>query len=218
MKKNLISSAIAVLAFTLLLGLAYPLVVTGISQVAFGVKADGDPTLIAHDVKGDPRYFQPRPSATEYSASATFFANRGPNQASAKYFYREQIAAYRKHNGDVTPPADAVTMSGSGVDPLISEANARIQARRVAAVRGIASRPRRRADRRQHRRPLARRARRAGRQHHQAQSRARRGGLTMTASPPRPDRPRGRRVAVLVEFVAARRSRSSIRACRSATR
>jgi K+-transporting ATPase ATPase C chain len=126
-----------VLACTLLLGLAYPLVVTGISQVAFGQKADGDPTLIAHDVQGSPRSFQPRPSATNWSSTATAFANRGPNQASAEAFYREQIAAYRKRNGDVTPPADAVTASASGVDPLISEANARIQARRVARVRGL---------------------------------------------------------------------------------
>jgi K+-transporting ATPase ATPase C chain len=137
MKKDLISALAAVVACTLLFGLAYPLVVTGISQVAFGKKADGDPNLVAHDVKGSPRYFQPRPSATGYSTSATFFANRGPNQASAAAFYREQIAAYRRLNGDVTPPADAVTMSGSGVDPLISADNARIQARRVARVRGL---------------------------------------------------------------------------------
>jgi K+-transporting ATPase ATPase C chain len=145
MKKNLISSVLAVLAITLLFGIAYPLVVTGISQVAFGKKADGDPNLVAHDVKGSPRYFQPRPSATEYSTSATFFANRGPNQSSARFFYRDQLAAYLKREGPYNPaltnakvPADAVTMSGSGVDPLISKANARIQARRVAAVRGIA--------------------------------------------------------------------------------
>jgi K+-transporting ATPase ATPase C chain len=137
MKKDLISSLVAVLACTLLLGLAYPLAVTAIAQVAFGAKADGDPSLIAHDVKGDARYFQPRPSATNWSATATAFANRGPNQATAAAFYRRQIAAYRKLNGDVTPPADAVTDSASGVDPLISGANARIQARRVARVRGL---------------------------------------------------------------------------------
>jgi potassium-transporting ATPase KdpC subunit len=145
MKKNLISSAIAIVAITLLFGIVYPLVVTGISQVAFGKKADGDPNLVAHDVKGSPRYFQPRPSATEYSTSATFFANRGPNQASARFFYRDQLAAYIKREGpynagltNAKVPADAVTTSGSGVDPLISKANARLQARRVAAVRDIA--------------------------------------------------------------------------------
>src|SRR3954451_163926 len=137
MKRNLITSALALLAATILLGLVYPLVVTGISQVAFGSDADGNPDLIAKDTKGNPRLFQPRPSQTDYSTDATFFSNRGPNQKSAAAFYREQVAAYRKLNGDVTPPVDAVTTSGSGVDPHISLANAAIQARRVARVRGL---------------------------------------------------------------------------------
>jgi potassium-transporting ATPase KdpC subunit len=167
MKKNLITSALAVLAFTLLFGIAYPLVVTGIAQVAFPDRADGSPirqdgkivgsTLLAgnytqpvpggakDETEPNPKYFQPRPSATGWSPSATFFANRGPNQSSARFFYRDQLAAYLKLEGPYNPgltnakvPADAVTMSGSGVDPLISEANARIQARRVAAARGLA--------------------------------------------------------------------------------
>jgi K+-transporting ATPase ATPase C chain len=165
MKRNLITSALAVLVFTVLLGLVYPLVVTGISQVAFGKNADGNPDLIARawtkpvldaagqptkDADGnavtepDPRYFQPRPSQTDYNAKGTFFSNRGPNQASARYFYRDQLAAYLALNGPANPgltnakvPADAVTTSGSGVDPHISVANARIQARRVAQARGL---------------------------------------------------------------------------------
>jgi K+-transporting ATPase ATPase C chain len=137
MKRNLLTSAIAVVVFTLLLGIAYPLVITGISQVAFGAKADGDTNLIARNWKNDPRYFQPRPSQTDYNANGTAFSNRGPNQKSAEVFYRAQIAAYKKMNGGAEPPIDAVTTSGSGVDPLISEANAAIQARRVARVRGI---------------------------------------------------------------------------------
>jgi potassium-transporting ATPase KdpC subunit len=165
MKRNLITSALAVIVFTVLLGLVYPLVITGISQVAFGKNADGNPDLIAKawtkpvldssgqpkkDADGnavtepDPRYFQPRPSQTDYNANGTFFSNRGPNQASARYFYRDQLAAYIALNGPTNPgltnakvPADAVTTSGSGVDPHISVDNARIQARRVAQVRGI---------------------------------------------------------------------------------
>jgi K+-transporting ATPase ATPase C chain len=166
MKKTLISSALAVLVFTVLLGLVYPLVVTGLAQVAFPGRADGSQIrqngkivgskLLAgnytqpvpggkkDETEPNPKYFQPRPSATGWSASATFFANRGPNQASAEFFYRDQLAAYLKLEGPYTPgltkakvPADAVTMSGSGVDPHISEANARIQARRVAAVRHL---------------------------------------------------------------------------------
>ena len=144
MKRNLVTSLLAVIVFTLLLGLAYPLVITGIAQVAFPTKADGDTTLIARDAKGDPRYFQPRPSQTEYNPRGTFFSNRGPNQASARYFYRDQLAAYLALEGPYNPgltnagvPADAVTTSGSGVDPHISEDNAGIQARRIAAVRNL---------------------------------------------------------------------------------
>jgi K+-transporting ATPase ATPase C chain len=143
MKRNLITSALAVLAFTLLLGLAYPLVVTGISQVVFPGKADGDRSLIAVHRQG-PGYFQPRPSATGWSANNTFFANRGPNQKSAKAFYQRQLAGYLQREGPFNRglkaagvPVDAVTTSASGVDPLISEANARIQARRVAAQRRL---------------------------------------------------------------------------------
>ena len=144
MKRNLITAAIAVVMFTLVLGLAYPLVVTGVAQVAFGDNADGNPNLIAKDTKGNARYFQPRPSQTDYNAKGTFFSNRGPNSSTARYFYRDQLAAYLALNGQYNPgltnakvPADAVTTSGSGVDPHISEDNAAIQARRVAAVRGI---------------------------------------------------------------------------------
>jgi len=144
MKRNLISSAVAVLVFTVVLGLAYPLVVTGVAQVAFGDNADGNRDLIAKDTKGDPRFFQPRPSQTGYDAQATSFSNRGPNSSAARFFYRDQLAAYLALNGPYDPgltnatvPADAVTTSGSGVDPHISEANAAIQARRVAAVRGL---------------------------------------------------------------------------------
>ena len=144
MRRTLLDSLLAVLAVTVVFGLAYPLVVTGIAQVAFPEKADGDPTLIARDVKGSPRYFHPRPSATGYSSSATFFANRGPNQANARSFYRDALTAYVKRERPYNPgltdadvPADAVTTSGSGVDPHISEANARIQARRIASVRGV---------------------------------------------------------------------------------
>src|SRR4051812_7616991 len=144
MKRILITSVVAVLASTVLLGIVYPLVITGISQVAFPTNADGDPDLIAKGTKGDPRLFEPRPSQTDYNAAGTFFSNRGPNQSSARYFYRDQLAAYLKLNGPYNPgltsakvPADAVTTSGSGVDPHISVANARIQARRVAATRGL---------------------------------------------------------------------------------
>jgi K+-transporting ATPase ATPase C chain len=175
MKRNLITSVLAVIVFTILLGLVYPLVITGVAQVAFPNRADGSPIKVDGKVVGskllaqaytkpvldangqprkdadgnpitepDPKYFQPRPSQTDYNAHGTFFSNRGPNQASARYFYRDQLKAYIDLNGQFNPgltnakvPADAVTTSGSGVDPHISVDNARIQARRVAAVRNI---------------------------------------------------------------------------------
>jgi K+-transporting ATPase ATPase C chain len=160
MRRDLIRSATAVLAFTVLLGVAYPLAVTGLAQLLFGARADG--SLIHRDgrVVGsrleaqaftrpgsrapDPRWFQPRPSQTGYDGAATAFSDRGPNQASARVFYRDALAAYLGLNRPYDPglraagvPVDAVTTSASGVDPHISVANARIQARRVAAVRRL---------------------------------------------------------------------------------
>ena len=156
--KDLTTAALAIVLFTVVLGIGYPLAITGISQVAFGDKAAGsqikqDGKVVGSRLIGaartvgkkpDPAYFQPRPSATGYSATATFFANRGPNAKSARYFYRDGLAAYIAFEGPYNPgltkarvPVDAVTASASGVDPHISEANAAIQARRVAAVRRI---------------------------------------------------------------------------------
>jgi K+-transporting ATPase ATPase C chain len=175
MKRTLLTAVTAVVVFTVLFGLAYPLAITGISQVVFPNRADGSPITVdgkvvgskllaqayrlpvldangrpAKDADGnpvtkpDPKYFQPRPSQTGYNANGTFFSNRGPNSSSARSFYRDQLAAYLDLNGRYNPgltnakvPADAVTTSGSGVDPHISTDNAEIQARRIAAVRDL---------------------------------------------------------------------------------
>lgn len=151
--KDLRTGLIAIVAMTLVLGIAYPLVVTGISQVLFPGAANGSKVsfdgrtvgsrLIGQEFKGK-AYFHSRPSATGYSGDATFFANVGPNSKEGREEVRENLAAYIRENkpwdktltkDDV--PVDAVTNSASGVDPQISEANARIQAHRVAAVRGL---------------------------------------------------------------------------------
>jgi K+-transporting ATPase ATPase C chain len=146
--RELRTSVLAVVVLTVLFGVIYPLVVTGIAQVAAPGKADGSrvkggSSLIAQPWAGL-GYFKPRPSATAYSATATFFANRGPNSAAAKAFYEKELVAYLKREGPYNPglknadvPVDAVTASASGVDPHITVANARIQARRVAAKRGL---------------------------------------------------------------------------------
>lgn len=153
MRRDLVAGLTAVVLMTLALGLAYPLAITGIAQVAFPGAADGSKVsfdgrvvgskLIGQDFEGK-AFFHSRPSATEYSGDVTFFGNAGPNSAEARDAMRESLAAYVKREKPYLPsltragvPVDAVTESASGVDPHISVANARIQAHRVAAVRGL---------------------------------------------------------------------------------
>jgi potassium-transporting ATPase KdpC subunit len=153
LRKDLLTATIAIIFLTLLLGVAYPLATTGVAQLVFPGASNGSKIevdgklvgskLIGQDFKGLPRYFQSRPSATEYSGDVTYFNNLGPNSRELSDFFAEQLAAYLKRERPYDPglaaevPVDAVTTSASGVDPHISEANARIQARRVAKVRGL---------------------------------------------------------------------------------
>jgi potassium-transporting ATPase KdpC subunit len=154
LRKDLTTAAIALVFFTLLLGIAYPLATTGVAQVLFPGAADGSRVevdgnvvgseLIGQDFKGQPRYFQSRPSATEYSANVTYFNNLGPNSEELSELLAEELDTYLAREGRYDKgltaaevPVDAVTTSASGVDPHISEANARIQAHRVAVVRGL---------------------------------------------------------------------------------
>jgi K+-transporting ATPase ATPase C chain len=101
------------------------------------VDKDGRPVLEA-----DPNWFQSRPSQSDYSANVTFFNNLGPNQKDLADQVKANTEAYVALERPYTPgltaggvPVDAVTASASGVDPHISQANARIQANRIAAVR-----------------------------------------------------------------------------------
>ena len=142
--RELKTALIAAIGLTLVFGLAYPLFMTGVAQVVFPEKADGDPTLIAKDYSKDPSLFQSRPSVTGYAADATFFNNQGPNQQALadqlKGYMDEYLERERQFTPDLTAadvPADAVTTSASGVDPDISYDNARIQANRVAAERDM---------------------------------------------------------------------------------
>ena len=144
----------AVVVLTVTLGLAYPLVMTGAAQVAFPGRADGSMVesggkvvgsrLIGQDFSKHPEYFQSRPSVTGYAPDATFFNNQGPNQEELAAQLEKNVKRYLRRERPFTPgltaaqiPSDAVTSSASGVDPDISEANARIQANRVARERGI---------------------------------------------------------------------------------
>ena len=137
-------AVIAAIGLTLVFGLVYPLAMTGVAQVVFPNKADGDPALIAKDYSKDSSLFQSRPSVTWYAADATFFNNQGPNQQALADQLRGFMDDYLERERQFTPdlaaddvPADAVTTSASGVDPQISFENARIQANRVAAERDM---------------------------------------------------------------------------------
>jgi potassium-transporting ATPase KdpC subunit len=137
------------LAITLLVGVGYPLVVTGIAQVAFSDKADGSfverngavvgSSLIGQAFTGA-KWFQPRPSAADYDALASGGTNLGPTNPDLIDAVAQRVKQYRKANGlpaNAKVPVDAVTSSGSGLDPHISEANANLQATRVAEARGL---------------------------------------------------------------------------------
>jgi len=163
--------------FTLLLGIVYPLLVTGLGQGLFPGNANGQKVyahgkLVGSRIIGqsfakpvlgkngkpeekqgepvtepDPRYFQSRPSATEggaYNAAASTFSNRGPNDKATAEADAENIKAYLALEKPYDPgltvgqlPVDAVNTSASNLDPEISQANAWIQAHRVAVRREL---------------------------------------------------------------------------------
>jgi K+-transporting ATPase ATPase C chain len=150
-RRQLVPALVAFLVLTLLTGVAYPLAVTGIAQVAFPGRADGslverDGVVVGSRLIGQQfagaRWFHPRPSAAGdgYDAMASSASNLGPTNATLLADVRRRAAAYRRENGlpaGAPVPQDAVTSSGSGLDPEISVANARIQAARVARARGL---------------------------------------------------------------------------------
>jgi len=151
MRRQILPAILMVLVFTVLLGGVYPLVVTGISQVAFHDEANGsmvavDGTEVGSSLIGqsftDDTYFWPRPSAAGdgYDAMASGASNLGPNDETLLSDVDGRAKDYRQANGlpaDAAVPVDAVTASASGLDPQISVENADLQAPRVAAARGL---------------------------------------------------------------------------------
>jgi potassium-transporting ATPase KdpC subunit len=142
---------ILLLLFTVITGLVYPLLVTGLAQALFSHRANG--SLIERDGKGvgsqligmpfsSPKYFWPRPSATSpypYNASASAGSNQGPTNPALTDAVTARIKALRDADpGNTAPvPVDLVTASGSGLDPQISPAAAKYQVNRVARARGL---------------------------------------------------------------------------------
>jgi len=141
-----IQIAIRMLALmTLLCGGVYPLIVTGIAQVAFADKANGSvvyntigqvigSALIAQKFR-DARYFWPRPSAGDYATVASGASNKGPTSADLKKSFDERMSALKETAAGEKIPADLLFASGSGLDPHISKEAARLQVRRIATAR-----------------------------------------------------------------------------------
>ena len=135
--------------FTLVLGLAYPLAVTGVAQTIFPAQANGslvrgaDGVVQGSSMIGQPfaeaRYLHPRPSAAGdgYNAAGSSGSNLGPLNPDLAERVKTDADAIRADTGAMAIPADAVTTSASGLDPDISPAYARLQATRVAAARGL---------------------------------------------------------------------------------
>jgi K+-transporting ATPase ATPase C chain len=152
MRRQLVPALVVFFALTVLTGVAYPLAVTGVAQVAFPGRADGslverDGDAVGSRLLGQAfsrnEYFQPRPSAAGdgYDGASSSASNLGPTNEELLAAIEERVGAYRELNGMSTGlevPVDAVTASGSGLDPHISPANAELQAPRVAAERGLA--------------------------------------------------------------------------------
>jgi K+-transporting ATPase ATPase C chain len=150
MSEQLRPALVLLFLMTLLTGVAYPLVVTGIAQAAFPKKANGSLIVDAKGVRGseligqpfdDPKYFWGRLSATSpaYNAAASSGSNLGPLNPALVEAVKARIEALRAAEPESTPPVpvDLVTASGSGLDPHVSPAAALFQVRRVAARRGL---------------------------------------------------------------------------------
>lgn len=147
--KNLLTAILMTIVTTVLLGLIYPLVVTGLAQVLFPAKANGqlitkDGVVIGSRLIGQPfsgpGYFHSRPSAagpTGYNASASSGSNLGPTSQKLIDRVRTDLDALQRENPGKPIPVDLVTTSASGLDPHISPAAAEFQVPRVARERGL---------------------------------------------------------------------------------
>jgi K+-transporting ATPase ATPase C chain len=150
MKRNLTTAILMTIATTVLLGILYPLLITGLAQLIFPKQANGglingkDGVIVGSRLIGQPfsgpGYFHSRPSAAGaagYDASASGGSNLGPTNAQLVARVNGNVAKLQAENPGTPIPADLVTTSGSGLDPNISPAAAQFQIHRVASERKI---------------------------------------------------------------------------------
>jgi K+-transporting ATPase ATPase C chain len=155
MLRALFASVVAIVVATVVLGFAYPALMTGVAQLTMSHQANGSLVRRGGKVVGSslaaqsfsfPGYFHERPSATSpaYNPGFTTFSNLGPTNPALAQLVKQNAAAILKLERPYNPgltihqiPVDAVVPSGSGIDPEISIAYANLQARRVAAVRHL---------------------------------------------------------------------------------
>lgn len=158
MRRQLVTGLMMTIALVVLTGLVYPVAVWALGQGLFRDNADGSfvknangqivgssmlgQNFVDSNGNADPKYFQPRPSAAGdgYDPTKTGGTNLGPSNPKLIDAVKQRVADYRAFNHlatDASVPVDAVTSSGSGVDPNISVANAKLQAQRVADARAL---------------------------------------------------------------------------------
>jgi K+-transporting ATPase ATPase C chain len=146
MWKELKPAILITIALTILTGILYPLAITGAAQTLFRDQANGSLVERNRRVVGSaiigqnftrPEYFHPRPSQNSYDAANSGGSNLGPTNPALADRLKKDSGQFRNDNPDYTGPipADAITSSGSGLDPEISPANALAQAARVAKAR-----------------------------------------------------------------------------------
>jgi K+-transporting ATPase ATPase C chain len=155
MMRNVLRALLAVIVLGVLTGLVYPLVITGVAQLALDDMADGSLVRIEDRVVGSTSIGQPwegtewfhgRPSAVDYDAAASSGSNLGPTSQELADLVQERVDGVLELEGPYMPdltaadiPADLVTASSSGLDPHIAVASAALQAPRIAEVRGLSA-------------------------------------------------------------------------------
>ncbi len=146
MRKNLMTAVLMTIATTVLLGIIYPLVVTGLAQLLFPQKANGELVEANGKIVGSrllaqsftsPRYFHPRPSAVNYDPTNTNGSQLGPTNHALIDRVKSDTSALQAENPNAPVPIDLVTTSASGLDPDITPAAAEFQVARVAKQRGV---------------------------------------------------------------------------------